>query len=155
MEKIPLDTLIDELDFSVRARNGLTRGGLHTLGDILETGYNGVRDCRCIGEKVAKEIGDKLELCGYCLKGFAEHEAEQKLKKETVYRVYGYDKDADTEVFLATLTTYHDAVIMAQTAMRLIRLEMLRNTTGEPFDWVIIAASDGTTYTITDWKETY
>lgn len=150
MEKISLGTPIEELDFSVRARNGLGRGKLYTLGDILQAGYDGIRDCRCIGEKVAKEIGDKVERCGYCLKGFAEHEAEQQRKGEETFKVCAYDKDADMEVPLATLTTYRDAIMVAQIAMRLIRYEMLRNRNGEPFDWVVIEKPNGVIETVTN-----
>lgn len=42
--------------------------------------YEGVRDCRCIGEKSAKEIGDKIGLCGYRLNGFAEY-TRRKIKR--------------------------------------------------------------------------
>ena len=150
MEKISLNTPISELGLSVRASNGLTRGGLRTLGDILKAGYEGVRDCRCIGEKVAKEISDKLNQYGYPLDGFAEHESERQRKMEEVFKVYAYDKDADTEVLLEQFPLYRDAAMFAKGIMKLMHKDMLRNTNGEPFDWAIIEKPDGIVETVAD-----
>ncbi len=145
---IPITTSIEELDFSIRARNCLIRGKCYTLADILIKGYSGIREIRWLGEKTAKEIGNKIAMCGYELDGFMEYEASRKLKKDATYKVYGYDKDNDTEVLFGSLAFYRDAVIVAKSAAMLIHLEMLRNTNGEPFDWVIIAAPDGSTQTV-------
>ncbi len=150
MEKIALSTPVHELGLSVRAYHGLGRGGLQTLNDVLNAGYEGVRDCRCIGEKVAKEIVDKLALYGYSLDGFAEYEAEQQRKSKEIFKVYAYDKDADTEVFLEEFQTHRDASIFARAIGKLIHEDMLRNTTGEPFDWAIIEKPDGCIETVTD-----
>lgn len=150
MEKVALSTPVKELGLSVRASNALGRGDIYTLGDILKAKYDGIRKRRCIGPKVAKEIGEKVDLCGYRLEGFAEHEAEESLKVDAVYNVYGYDKDSDVYMNLASFAFYRDAVIMAKTAIKLIHLEMLRNTNGEPFDWVVIENPDGTMETVVE-----
>lgn len=150
MEKTALNTPVHELGLSVRACHGLGRGELLTLNDVLNAGYEGVRDCRCIGEKVAKEIVDKLKEHGYSLNGFAEHEAEQQRKAIERFKVYAYDKDADTEVFLEEFQTHRDASIFARAISKLVREGMLRNTNGEPFDWVVIEKPDGSVETVTD-----
>lgn len=73
--------------------------------------------------------------------------AESKQK----YAVYGYDKDNDTEVFLAGHPDYGSAMDDAKLMWRpLARDGHIRNLdgrmaqgTGEPFDWLVVRGPDG------------
>ena len=102
---------------------------------------------------MAKSYMEILEERG--IHPFIEDDGRESLKgfdPEIQYamKVYAYDKDADTEVLLEQFTLYRDAEMFAKAIMKLIHKDMLRNTTGEPFDWIIIEKPDGTVQTVTD-----
>ena len=61
------DTSIDELDLSVRARNGLMRCGANTVGKVsqLIMSENGLNSVRNLGRKSISEIKTALLATGY------------------------------------------------------------------------------------------
>ncbi len=69
----------------------------------------------------------------------------------TKYEIYGYDKDGDVEVFLTSHPDAADAMADASLVwMPLARDEAVRNLhgrlssdAGEPFDWLVVRAPDG------------
>jgi len=52
--------MIDDVDLSVRAYNGLRRAGIHTLGDIANLTEDELRAIRNIGGRTLSEIKDLL-----------------------------------------------------------------------------------------------
>ena len=61
------DTSIDELNLSVRARNGLMRAGTDTIGKVSELimNDNGLNKVRNLGKKSVSEIKTALLVEGY------------------------------------------------------------------------------------------
>jgi len=60
IHKKMLSILIDDVDLSVRAYNGLRRAGIHTLGDIANLTEDELRAIRNIGGRTLSEIKDLL-----------------------------------------------------------------------------------------------
>ena len=67
-QKISLDMPIEELDFSTRSYNCLTRSGILTLGALVDTSRRELGCIRNMGAKSMEEIEEKVRLCGYALK---------------------------------------------------------------------------------------
>lgn len=67
-QKISLDTPIEELDFSTRSYNCLTRSGILALGALVDMSRRELGRIRNMGAKSMKEIEEKVRLCGYELK---------------------------------------------------------------------------------------
>lgn len=63
-----LSTRIEDIDLSVRAFNGLKRGGIHTLSQLVQKTEWDLRKIRNIGGKCVREIKTKLEEMGFSLK---------------------------------------------------------------------------------------
>ncbi|MBP7401845.1 MAG: DNA-directed RNA polymerase subunit alpha [Clostridia bacterium] len=56
-----LDTLIEDLDFSVRTYNCLKRAGINTIGDLAIRSENEMMKVRNLGKKSLEEVVEKLK----------------------------------------------------------------------------------------------
>ena len=56
-----LETVIEDLDFSVRAYNCLKRASIHTLQDLVSKSESEIMKIRNLGKKSLKEVLDKIE----------------------------------------------------------------------------------------------
>ena len=65
---LPIQTTIEDLDFSVRAYNCLKRAGIHTLQDLVNKSENDMMKIRNLGKKSLKEVLDKVRDLGLLLR---------------------------------------------------------------------------------------
>lgn len=63
-----MEMTIDELELSVRASNGLKRGGINTVGELVEKTREEMSKLRNVGQKSLEEIENKLHDLGLALK---------------------------------------------------------------------------------------
>ena len=63
-----LDKIIEEMDFSVRAYNGLKRAGINTVADIVEMSEADMIKVKNLGHKLVEEVKVKLTDLGLELK---------------------------------------------------------------------------------------
>ncbi|MCL2677306.1 MAG: DNA-directed RNA polymerase subunit alpha, partial [Streptococcaceae bacterium] len=63
-----MDKIIEEMDFSVRAYNGLKRAGINTVADIMEMSETEMVKVKNLGSKSVDEIKAKLKDLGLALK---------------------------------------------------------------------------------------
>lgn len=63
-----LDKIIEEMDFSVRAYNGLKRAGINTVADIVEMSEADMIKVKNLGHKSVEEVKEKLTVLGLTLK---------------------------------------------------------------------------------------
>ena len=63
-----LETIIDDLDFSVRAYNCLKRANIHTLQDLVSKDESEIMKIRNLGKKSLKEVLDKIKELGLDLR---------------------------------------------------------------------------------------
>ncbi len=63
-----LETLIEDLDFSVRAYNCLKRAGIHNLQDLVNKSETDMMKIRNLGKKSFKEVLDKVRDLGLILR---------------------------------------------------------------------------------------
>lgn len=61
------DLPLEKLEFSVRTYNCLKRGGIHTLGQLLEKSEEELMNLRHFGEKSRQEVQEKLQGMGHVL----------------------------------------------------------------------------------------
>jgi DNA-directed RNA polymerase subunit alpha len=66
-----LETVIEDLDFSVRTYNCLKRAGINTIGDLVARTEDDMMKVRNLGKKSLEEVIQKLEELGLSL---AAHE---------------------------------------------------------------------------------
>ncbi len=59
---------IHELELSIRSENCLLRGGIKTIGDLLNSSRDDLLKIRNLGKISLKEIEDRLDMLGYELK---------------------------------------------------------------------------------------
>ncbi|MFC1962688.1 DNA-directed RNA polymerase subunit alpha [Chloroflexota bacterium] len=81
---LPLDQYgrpLDELGFSSRTLNALKRGGITTLGQLLERSQEATLSLRGLGEKSHQEIGDALASLGFAIP--SEQAKQKESSKET------------------------------------------------------------------------
>ena len=65
-KEITLNTSIADINFSIRAKNCLIRGGCATLQDVFNAYTDGsIENIRNLGRKCIDEIGNKLVELGY------------------------------------------------------------------------------------------
>jgi DNA-directed RNA polymerase subunit alpha len=62
-----LDTVIEDLDFSVRTYNCLKRAGINTIGDLVARSEEDMMKVRNLGKKSLEEVIEKLEELGLSL----------------------------------------------------------------------------------------
>ena len=62
------DNPIHELELSIRSENCLLRGGMNTIGDLIQKSRDDLLKIRNLGRKSLTEIEDKLASMGYSLK---------------------------------------------------------------------------------------
>lgn len=58
---------IHELELSIRSENCLLRGGIQTIGDLLQKSRDDLLKIRNLGRKSLTEIEEKIAACGYKL----------------------------------------------------------------------------------------
>jgi DNA-directed RNA polymerase subunit alpha len=59
---------VRDLELSIRSENCLLRGGIHTIGDLLQRSRDDLLKIRNLGRISLKEIGEKLDSAGLKLK---------------------------------------------------------------------------------------
>ena len=59
---------VRDLELSIRSENCLLRGGIHTIGDLLQKSRDDLLKIRNLGKISLKEIGDKLDSSGLRLR---------------------------------------------------------------------------------------
>jgi DNA-directed RNA polymerase subunit alpha len=59
---------VRDLEFSIRSENCLLRGGIHTIGDLLQKSRDDLLKIRNLGKISLKEIGEKLDGAGLRLR---------------------------------------------------------------------------------------
>jgi DNA-directed RNA polymerase subunit alpha len=67
-----LDTVIEDLDFSVRTYNCLKRAGINSIGDLVARSEDDMMKVRNLGKKSLEEVIQKLEELGLSLALTAE-----------------------------------------------------------------------------------
>ena len=68
---------IHELELSIRSENCLLRGGIHTMGELLQRSREELLKIRNLGKKSLNEIEDRLQALGYELRPDDPHDEEQ------------------------------------------------------------------------------
>ncbi|MBQ7155389.1 MAG: DNA-directed RNA polymerase subunit alpha [Synergistaceae bacterium] len=68
---------IHELELSIRSENCLLRGGIQTIGDLLQKSRDDLLKIRNLGRKSLTEIEEKIASCGYNLKPNSAVKEEQ------------------------------------------------------------------------------
>ncbi|MBQ7545316.1 MAG: DNA-directed RNA polymerase subunit alpha [Synergistaceae bacterium] len=82
------DRPIHELELSIRSENCLLRGGIQTIGDLLQKSRDDLLKIRNLGKKSLTEIEEKITSCGYSLqpsksgKGDADDESAAEESKD-------------------------------------------------------------------------
>ena len=69
---------IHELELSIRSENCLLRGGIQTIGDLLQKSRDDLLKIRNLGKKSLTEIEEKLTQSGYMLRPVSEAEEAQE-----------------------------------------------------------------------------
>ena len=69
---------VRDLELSIRSENCLLRGGIHTIGDLLQKSRDDLLKIRNLGKISLKEIGDKLDSSGLKLR----EKSQVKTKEE-------------------------------------------------------------------------
>ena len=93
---------IHELELSIRSENCLLRGGIHTVGELLQRSREELLKIRNLGKKSLNEIEDRLQVLGYELRPDDPHDEEQpegetpEVTDETEPETAG-DSDNETE----------------------------------------------------------
>lgn len=74
-ESLPIEDRIRlaDLNLDARARNGLRRRDLETVGDLLRLNYKEFAQIRYVGEKTREEILDAVEKLGFDCSHLKEH----------------------------------------------------------------------------------
>jgi DNA-directed RNA polymerase subunit alpha len=67
-----LDTVIEDLDFSVRTYNCLKRAGINSIGDLVARSEEDMMKVRNLGKKSLEEVIQKLEELGLSLAALEE-----------------------------------------------------------------------------------
>ncbi|MDR2523656.1 MAG: DNA-directed RNA polymerase subunit alpha [Synergistaceae bacterium] len=63
-----LNRPVRDLEFSIRSENCLLRGGIHTIGDLLQKSREDLLKIRNLGKISLKEIGERLDAAGLKLR---------------------------------------------------------------------------------------
>lgn len=82
---------IEEMGFTVRTYNALKRGGIGTLGELLERSHRDLMELRQFGPKAMDEVRERLQGMG-----FWEDEAEEQ-ESEGAEEVMGEAEEVATE----------------------------------------------------------
>ncbi len=72
------DMPVEQLDLSVRTMNCLRRGGITTVGELINKGEKGLLSLRNFGQKSKQEIDERLGALGLSLIPKAEEETEEE-----------------------------------------------------------------------------
>ena len=76
-EKEQFTHSIHELELSIRSENCLLRGGIQTIGDLLNRSRDDLLKIRNLGRKSLTEIEEKIAACGYSLSPNSASKEEQ------------------------------------------------------------------------------
>jgi DNA-directed RNA polymerase subunit alpha len=74
-DEVFLNHSVRELELSIRSENSLMRGGIHTIGDLLQKSRDDLLNIRNLGKKSLTEIEKKITKAGLTLR---ENKAEQE-----------------------------------------------------------------------------
>ena len=89
---------IHELELSIRSENCLLRGGIQTVGDLLQKSRDDLLKIRNLGKISLKEIEARLSALGYELKPSQEpQEAQAENKQETGEAEQEPESESETE----------------------------------------------------------
>ena len=80
---LPDNRPIHELDLSIRSENCLLRGGITTIGELLQRSRDDLLKIRNLGRKSLTEIEEKLTARGYALMPSKPGESESDTEPET------------------------------------------------------------------------
>ena len=80
---LPDNRPIHELDLSIRSENCLLRGGITTIGELLQRSRDDLLKIRNLGRKSLTEIEEKLTARGYALMPSKPGESESETEPET------------------------------------------------------------------------
>ena len=86
---------IHELELSIRSENCLLRGGIHTLGELLQRSRDDLLKIRNLGKISLTEIEKKLTSLGYALKPETKKTSDENSDDDVV--LDEADENADTE----------------------------------------------------------
>lgn len=94
---------IHELELSIRSENCLLRGGIHTVGDLLQRSRDDLLKIRNLGKISLTEIEKKLTTLGYALKPESKKSSDDESNDESDYtdeenEFYESDENADAEL---------------------------------------------------------
>lgn len=73
---------VRELELSIRSENCLLRGGIHTIGDLLQKSRDDLLKIRNLGKISLKEIGEKLDEVGLRLREKSEKNQAKTSKED-------------------------------------------------------------------------
>jgi DNA-directed RNA polymerase subunit alpha len=86
------------LELSIRSENCLLRGGIQTIGDLLQKSRDDLLKIRNLGRKSLNEIEEKIASCGYTLKpNTAPSEGTAEAKAENAEAENAEAKNAEAE----------------------------------------------------------
>lgn len=83
---------IHELELSIRSENCLLRGGIHTVGELLQRSRDELLKIRNLGKKSLTEIEERLQTLGYELRPNDNPSAE-----ETETQIHGGNDSDDSD----------------------------------------------------------
>jgi DNA-directed RNA polymerase subunit alpha len=94
---------IHELELSIRSENCLLRGGIHTVGDLLQRSRDDLLKIRNLGKISLTEIEKKLTTLGYALKPESKKSSDDESNDEADYtdeenEFYESDENSDAEL---------------------------------------------------------
>ena len=84
---------IHELELTIRSENCLLRGGIQTIGDLLEKTHEDLLKIRNLGKISLNEIEDKLVKLGLSLKPSEQPEQEQEFNEDNAEDVQEISED--------------------------------------------------------------
>ena len=88
---------IHELELSIRSENCLLRGGIQTVGDLLQRSREDLLKIRNLGKISLTEIEKKLTSMGYALKAESKNSSEDAQKDEALPEEASEESEAETE----------------------------------------------------------
>ena len=82
-DEVFLNHSVRELELSIRSENSLMRGGIHTIGDLLQKSRDDLLNIRNLGKKSLTEIEKKITKAGLTLRdNSAEPESSTEKTQE-------------------------------------------------------------------------
>ena len=88
---------IHELELSIRSENCLLRGGIQTVGDLLQRSREDLLKIRNLGKISLTEIEKKLTSMGYALKAESKNSSDDAQKDEALPEKASEEAEAEAE----------------------------------------------------------